>query len=127
MYSDKVKRLVSELPNSGRLTVFTNYSRVENPICGDVVSLYVVVDQGNIRDCRFLAQGCAAAIASAAAVTLVCTGKPVSESLRLQAEDIIRYLEGLPPHKRHGAELAIEALRKSLTAREGSGRSELND
>ena len=117
MYSKTVRRLVAEMPNSGDLPEATHSARGENPVCGDVVRFDLWIVDAVVRECAFKASGCPAAIASAAAVTLLCRGKPVKACLELGPGDLTKFLEGLPPHKLHAPQLAIEALRRAL----GSG------
>ena len=116
MYSEEVRRLLAELPNRGPLIGATAERRVENPVCGDVVELQLRVAAGRIEECRFLAEGCPAALASAAAITELVHRMPVDWCRRLTVEMLLERLGGLPSHKRHGAELAIEALRGALAS-----------
>ena len=114
-YSAKVRELVSELPNSGALPTATHVFEADNPICGDLLKLYLEVRQGRIRQVTYQAQGCPAALASAAALSLVCRDCSLDECQQLQPEDLVDFLGGLPSHKLHGAELAVDALRGALS------------
>ncbi|MBI4445499.1 MAG: iron-sulfur cluster assembly scaffold protein [Acidobacteria bacterium] len=114
MYSDKVKQLIQELPNRGKLEAATHTSRVENPVCGDITQLYFRVENDSVVESRFQTYGCPAAIAASAAVTLLCRDHSVKECLELTTDTLLKYLGGLPAHKLHGAELAIDALRSAL-------------
>jgi nitrogen fixation protein NifU and related proteins len=114
LYSETVRRLVAELPNHGKLPEATHSGRLENPVCGDVACLFLQVEQGRVSACRFQAQGCPGAIAAAAAVTLLATGKRVEDCLSITTDSVLSFLGGLPAHRVHGAELAIEVLRKAL-------------
>ena len=114
MYSQKVKELFSELPNRGVLADATNVAKVENPACGDITHLYLRVENGIVEDCRFQTYGCPAAIAASAAVTLLCKDRKLSECLLIDQETVLKFLGGLPSHKLHGADLAVEALRTAL-------------
>ena len=113
MYSATVRRLVAELPNSGRLPGSAS-SRVENPICGDVLELYLSVDKGHVTESRFQATGCPAAIAAGAAITILTKEKSIEAARLITVEQLLDFLEGLPPHKRHGAEMAVRALQQAL-------------
>ncbi len=113
-YSTKVRRLVAELPGRGVLAGATHSARRENPICGDVLELSLLVEGDGVRDLRFQAQGCAAALACGAALASLCPGKSVTECRAMTTGSLIEFLEGLPPHKLHGAQLAIETLRAAL-------------
>lgn len=114
MYSDKVRRLVAELPNRGRLEEATASYRAENPICGDVTELQLRVESGRVEDCRFIALGCPGAVASAAGLTELVQGRSVESCRKLSVDGLLDYLGGLPTHKRHGAELAVEVLHRAL-------------
>lgn len=116
MYSEKVRQLVAELPNRGRLEGATASHRAENPVCGDVTELQLRVESGRIEDCRFLALGCPAAVASAAGLTELVRGRSVDRCRQLSVDGLLDYLGGLPSHKRHGAELAVEVLRSALAS-----------
>jgi len=114
-YSLTVRRLVAEAPNRGRLDDAA-FARVENPVCPDTLELYLRIKDGVIHAARFQADGCPAAIASAAAVTEIVEGMTCGEASRLSVDQLIEYLGGLPEHKRHGAEMAVRALREALGA-----------
>jgi len=113
VYSPTVRRLVAELPNSGRLPGAVS-ATVENPICGDVLELYVSIADGCIAESRFQATGCPAAIAAGAAITILIQGQSVEAAQQITVEQLLEFLEQLPPHKRHGAEMAVRALREAL-------------
>jgi NifU-like protein involved in Fe-S cluster formation len=114
MYSQTVRRLVASLPNRGGLPDPSHSAEGANPVCGDTVRLELRVAQGRVRACRFTGSGCPAALAAAAAVTELVEGNGVEECARLNVETLLEYLGGLPPHKRHGAELAVDVLRRAL-------------
>lgn len=114
MYSEKVKQLVAQLPNSGEVPDWTHRSAVENPICGDVTRLSMKVMEGVVVDCRFQTRGCPAAIAAAAAAAAMCRGKSPQACVSISVDQLVDCLDGLPPHKMHGAELAVEAVRQAL-------------
>lgn len=114
MYSDRVKQLVAELPNHGLLPGCTHRGRGTNPVCGDVVELFLKVEEGTVVQCHFKGKGCAAALAAAAAMTILCEGKQVEQCLKLRPDDVVDFLQGLPSHKLHGAELAVEVVKRAL-------------
>jgi NifU-like protein involved in Fe-S cluster formation len=113
VYSPTVRRLVAELPNSGHLPG-SSPSRVTNPICGDALELYLILKDGHITESRFQASGCPAAIAAGAAITILAKGKSVAAAREIDVGQLLDFLEGLPAHKRHGAEMAVRALRQAL-------------
>jgi len=79
-----------------------------------VLELYVSIVDGRIAESRFQATGCPAAIAAGAAVTILIQGQSVAAARKIDVEQVLDFLEGLPPHKRHGAEMAVRALREAL-------------
>ncbi len=114
MYNDVVRRLISELPNRGVLPEATHTSRAENPVCGDITQFQLRIEKNIILECRFQTQGCPGAIAAAAAVTLLCKRKTIDQCFQLSTEKILHYLGGLPPHRLHGVELAVQSLHEAL-------------
>ena len=114
MYSERVRQLIYELPNSGTLGSKTHYAQRENPVCDDVTRLELRVEKGWVRECRFKARGCPGAIASAAAISALCLDLTVEECLDLTVEDVLADLQGLPRQKHHGAILAIETIHDAL-------------
>jgi len=79
-----------------------------------VLELYLSVADGCIAESRFQATGCPAAIAAGAAVTILVEGKSVAAAQQLCVDELLEFLGGLPAHKRHGAEMAVRALRQAL-------------
>ena len=116
MYSARVRELIQELPNRGILADATHLAEVENPACGDRTHLYLRVEGGHIVDCRCQTYGCPGAIAATAALTLLCKGKSKAECAALDREALLEYLQGLPAHKLHGLDLALDALRQALAS-----------
>ena len=84
-------------------------------MCGDITHLYLRIENGVIRQCRFQTAGCPAAIAASAAVTLLCQEKTAEEAQQITSQFLLDYLGGLPSHKLHGAHLAIQALQEALS------------
>ncbi len=116
MYSETAQRLILELPNRGKLEDATHTAQAENPVCGDITHLYLRVEDDVVVVCRFQTYGCPAAIAASAALTLLCEGNSVGTCRQITSQTILEFLEGLPRHKLHGADLAAEALEKALMA-----------
>ena len=114
MYSARVRRLVAELRHSGQLADATHRGQSENPVCGDLASFELRVQDETVTGCRFRATGCVAAIAAAAALAQMCQDQPVRDCLRITSEDLLEDLGSLPVHKTHAVSLALEALRKAL-------------
>ncbi|HET8567815.1 MAG TPA: iron-sulfur cluster assembly scaffold protein [Candidatus Limnocylindria bacterium] len=85
-----------------------------SPSCGDRTTITVRIADGRVAEARFRTFGCTAAIASASALTELATGRPADEALRLEPGDVLRAIDGLPPHKEACALMAVGALRAAL-------------
>ncbi|HUG44646.1 MAG TPA: iron-sulfur cluster assembly scaffold protein [Acidobacteriota bacterium] len=116
MYSPKVRRLVGEMPNRGRIDDATHVGQSENPICGDRVVLYLRFGRDRLEKASFQADGCTAALAAAAGLLELIVGRTALECARITTDQLLIHLEGLPRHKTHGAEVAVAALQEALTA-----------
>lgn len=90
-----------------------------NPVCGDVMTLYLKFSDGKISKATFKTLGCGAAIASGSLLTEMLKGKTLEEAGRIKPQTLLEALEGLPAIKMHCPELAVEALQKSLDGRAG--------
>ena len=97
--------------NSGELGNATHRIEVTNPVCGDVLQLAARVEDGRIREARFLCRGCTTAIACASWVTEQIWGKSLDEARGVNVETIAAGLGGLPEETRHGAVLAADAVK----------------
>jgi len=115
LYGEKARQLIIELPNRGTLSDATHKASVENPVCGDITHLYLKIEDGVICQCRFQTAGCPAAIAASAAVTILCQEKTAEDAKQITSQLLLDYLGGLPSHKLHGADLAIQALQEALS------------
>jgi len=87
---------------------------VGNPICGDVMKLYIKIDDEKIADIKFETFGCAAAIATSSMVTEMVMGKPIDEALNISARTVAKALDGLPPIKMHCSNLGADALKAAI-------------
>ena len=114
MYSDRARRLIAEMPNRGSLADATHSAKAENPVCGDIIKLYLRIEEDVVQDVRFECRGCPGAMAAAAGITELVKAKPAAECRALDVEALEAYVGQLPLHKRHGLELAIDALRSCL-------------
>jgi nitrogen fixation NifU-like protein len=101
-------RCVGEIPNA------SGVAEVSNPVCGDVMKLWVVVENGRIADAKFKAQGCSAAIATSSYATEMLIGRLVEEARKITKEQIADALGGLPASKIHCSVLAVDAIREAL-------------
>ncbi len=97
--------------HSGELENATHRVEVTNPICGDVLRLAARVEDGKIREARFLCRGCTTAIACASWATERIHGKSLEEAANIGTDAIAVGLGGLPEETRHGAVLAADALK----------------
>lgn len=114
MYSERVRKLIAELPNRGGLENPTHSGTAENPICGDLVRIHLVLVEGHVEVVRFQASGCPATIASAAAITEMVEGQDLAFCQALVLNDLLDNLGSLPSARRHGAEVALQALRSAV-------------
>lgn len=113
-YSEKLldyfqnPRCVGELPDA------TGVAEVSNPICGDVMKLWVKTEAGQIIEAKFKAQGCSAAIATSSYATEMLIGKSVEAARLITKEEIAEALGGLPTSKIHCSVLACDAIKEAL-------------
>jgi nitrogen fixation NifU-like protein len=113
-YSEKLldyfqnPRCVGEIPDAHAVV------EVSNPVCGDVMKLWVKLDNGRILDARFKAQGCSAAIATSSYATEMIIGMDLNQARAITKEQIADALGGLPASKIHCSVLASEAIQKVL-------------
>ena len=113
-YSDKVMDHFMHPRNMGEIEDASGVGEVGNPACGDVMRLYLKIEDGKIIDAKFKTFGCGAAIASSSMTTELIKGKSIDEALQLSNEAVSEALGGLPPAKQHCSVLAEDALRAAL-------------
>jgi len=101
--------------NVGEIENPDGIGHVGNPVCGDIMELYIKVDNGIITDAKFKTFGCGAAIATSSMVTELVKGKSVEEALEISNKAVAEALGGLPPIKMHCSVLAEEALKSAIT------------
>lgn len=114
MYSAKVLEHLDNPRNVGELDDATARGEATNPVCGDLLRLYLKIDEGKIVEARFKVQGCPPSIAAGSVLTEIITNLTVEEARKLTPQDITRALERLPRNKEHCSPLAIDALRAAL-------------
>jgi nitrogen fixation NifU-like protein len=113
-YSKKVIEHFTKPHNQGRIKNADGIGVVGNPVCGDLMKIYIQVQKDTIKDIKFETLGCAAAIATSSMVTELAKGKPLGEAEKITRGDIAESLEGLPPLKMHCSNLATDALKKAI-------------
>jgi len=113
-YSDKVMEHFMHPHNVGELPDADGIGNVGNPVCGDIMRLYIKVKDDRIEDVRFKTFGCGAAIATSSMVTDLVKGKTVDEALEISNNAVAEALGGLPKVKMHCSVLAEEALRSAI-------------
>ncbi len=114
MYSEKVMEHFRHPRNVGEMENPDGTGRVGNPVCGDIMELYIKVQDGVIVDAKFQTFGCGAAIATSSMVTELVKGKTLEEALKISNKTVAEALGGLPANKLHCSVLAEEALQAAI-------------
>ncbi|MCL2383156.1 MAG: Fe-S cluster assembly scaffold protein NifU [Oscillospiraceae bacterium] len=114
MYSDKVIDHYSNPRNVGEIENASGIGQVGNPVCGDIMKMYIKVEEDIIKDATFKTFGCGAAIATSSVATEIIKGKTIEEALKLTNKEVVDELEGLPSAKVHCSVLAEEAIREAI-------------
>jgi nitrogen fixation NifU-like protein len=114
-YSEKVMEHFRNPRNVGEIENPDGVGHVGNPVCGDIMELYIKVDNGIITDAKFKTFGCGAAIATSSMVTELVKGKSVEEALEISNKAVAEALGGLPSIKMHCSVLAEEALKSAIS------------
>ena len=114
LYSEKVMDHFRNPRNVGFIEDADGVGEVGNAKCGDIMKIYLKIDDDVIQDVKFETFGCGSAIASSSMSTELIKGKPVADALALTNKAVVEALDGLPPHKVHCSVLAEEAIKKAL-------------
>lgn len=114
LYSEKVMEHFRNPRNVGAIENADGVGEVGNAKCGDIMKIYLKVDNDIITDVKFETFGCGSAIASSSMATEMILGKSVSEAAELTNKAVAEALDGLPPHKMHCSVLAEEAIKAAL-------------
>jgi len=114
MYTDKVMDHFSNPRNVGEIDNADGVGEVGNASCGDIMKIFLKVEDGIIQDVKFKTFGCGAAIATSSMVTEMAIGKTIDEALVLTNEAVAEALDGLPPAKMHCSNLAADALHEAI-------------
>ncbi len=121
MYSKKVIKYFKNPKNSGQIKNADAIGQVGNPVCGDVMKIYLKIDKNStnlkkskIKDIKFETLGCAAAIACSSVVTENAKGKTLASALKINKDLILKELGGLPLPKIHCSMLALQGLKRAI-------------
>ena len=114
LYSETVMDHFRNPRNVGALENPDGVGEAGNPVCGDIMKIYLRVEDEVITDVKFETFGCGSAIASSSMATELIRGKPVAEALALTNKAVAEALGGLPAHKLHCSVLAEEAIKKAI-------------
>jgi len=114
LYSGKVMEHFKNPRNVGEIENPDGVGHVGNPVCGDIMELYIKIKDGIIVDAKFKTFGCGAAIATSSMVTEMVKGKRIEEALKISNKAVAEALDGLPPVKMHCSVLAEDALKSAI-------------
>ena len=113
-YSDKVVEHYTNPRNVGKIDNASGVGEVGNPVCGDIMKMFITVENNIITDVKFKTFGCGAAIATSSISTELIKGKTIEEALALKNSDVVKSLDGLPAVKLHCSVLAEEAIHEAI-------------
>lgn len=114
MYTEKLMEHFRNPRNMGKIENADGVGKVGNPICGDVMYLYIKVKDNRIDDIKFETFGCAAAIGTSSMITELAKGKTLDEAMKITNQNVASELGGLPPIKMHCSVLAADALKAAI-------------
>ena len=114
MYSEKVMEHFKNPRNVGEIKEADGVGTVGNPVCGDMMTMYIKVKNDRIEDIKFKTYGCGAAIATSSMTTELALGKTVDEAEKITRQSVADALDGLPPIKMHCSNLASDALQEAI-------------
>jgi len=114
MYTDKVMEHFKNPQNMGEIPDADGVGTVGNPVCGDLMTIYIKVKDNRLADVKFKTFGCGAAIATSSMTTELAKGKTLEEAMKITRADVAGSLGGLPPVKMHCSNLAADALHVAI-------------
>ena len=114
MYSEKVMDHFRNPRNIGEIPDADGVGTVGNPVCGDLMSIYIKVNDDRIADIKFKTFGCGAAIATSSMTTELAKGKTLEEAMKITRADVAENLGGLPTIKMHCSNLAADGLHAAI-------------
>ena len=124
MYNDKVMENFAHPQNVGEIGDPSGVGTVGNAACGDIMKMYLKIENDVITDAKFQTFGCAAAIASSSMATQMVIGKTVEDALKLTNSQVVEALEGLPPQKIHCSVLAEDAIKAAIEDYRSKGQKQ---
>ena len=114
MYSEKVMDHFTNPRNVGEIENADGIGQVGNPKCGDIMKMYLKIENNIIMDAKFKTFGCGAAVATSSMATELVVGKTIEEALLITNKAVAEALDGLPPVKMHCSNLAEEAIKSAI-------------
>lgn len=114
MYTEKVMDHFKNPRNMGEIPDADGVGTVGNPVCGDLMTVYIKVKDNRIEDIKFKTFGCGSAIATSSMITELAKGKTLEESMGISRANVANELGGLPPVKMHCSNLAADALHAAI-------------
>ena len=114
MYNAKVLETFAHPKNVGEIENASGVGTVGNASCGDIMQVFLKIEDDKIVDAKFKTFGCAAAIASSDTACEMIKGKSLEDALKIKNSDVVETLEGLPPQKSHCSVLAEDAIRLAI-------------
>ncbi len=114
MYSEKVMEHFRNPRNVGEIPDADGVGTVGNPVCGDMMTIYIKVENNRITNIKFKTFGCGAAVATSSMITELAKGKTLEEAVQITRTDVADNLGGLPPIKMHCSNLAADALHEAI-------------
>ena len=114
LYSEKIMDHFRNPRNVGEMENPDGVGEVGNAKCGDIMRMYIKVNDGIITDVKFMTFGCGSAIATSSIATELIKGKPLNQALELTNQAVVEALDGLPTHKIHCSVLAEEAIKAAI-------------
>lgn len=115
IYSEKVMDHFANPRNVGEIENADGVGEVGNARCGDIMKMYLKIDNGIITDAKFKTFGCGAAIATSSIATEMIKGKPLTEAIKLTNKAVVEALDGLPAQKIHCSVLAEQAMKSAVS------------
>ena len=114
MYTEKVMEHFKNPRNMGEIPDADGVGTVGNPVCGDLMTIYIKVKDNRLEDIKFKTFGCGSAIATSSMITELAKGKTLDEAMKITRANVADSLGGLPPVKMHCSNLAADALHAAI-------------